>query len=134
MLPVAIGLETVGLTLIFPQVRVLRAEVLCEVIINEICNDVVVVVITEPEAKWLIFVAGLPALLVTVTVAGLDASNSKPDGALSVMVPDLISPFTPSTNIGPDNVVNIPVPPELAVLAEIFSPPVAEVTVALANA
>ena len=58
-------------------------------IIKVICDATVVAVRTAPLVELLIFLSafGLP---VTVTVAGLEESNSNPAGAVRVMVPDLI--------------------------------------------
>ena len=84
------------------------------------------VAVVELKVKQVLF----PAIFVMVAVTVAPVLNTNPDGAVMMMVPVLMSPFAPSVMVGPVRVVYVlPV-----VSALIEEPPVAAVTVTVANA
>ena len=88
---------------------------------------VVVVGVTVEDDR----VAFEPLPLAVVTATDTEFAvvlNSKPDGAVRIMVPTDIPAAFVSVITGPVKVVYAPVPPVLAVSAEMALPPVATVT------
>ena len=133
ILPEAKGVPAVGRTLTFCQVNELVTPLLVAAVIVMVSWAVVTVTaIVEPLLRSLMLrvLGPLPPMRVTKTVgAAPPVSNSKPDGALRIMVPVPMSAVAPSDITGPVNEVKVPP----VVSAEIAEPPVAEVTVAVAR-
>ena len=128
--PLAKGVGAVGLTRTSCQVRVLFVPeplLLLEIVIfiNAPAGSTITVIVPLTD-KLFIFLVLVTSPAVSLTVGIIPpASNTKPLGALSIIVPVPISPLVASPSIGPVRVVQAP--PTLS--AEIDPPPVAAVMV-----
>src|SRR6266446_6980610 len=125
-LPLARGVGAVGLTRMFRHVRVLWVPLLGLLIVMVRVVGVAVSGIAAPLARWLIFLVAL-ASPASKTSGPAAASNSKPAGALRIMVPIPTFPAAPSAIAGPLKLVYDP--PQVP--AEIVLPPVAGARVAM---
>ena len=99
-------------------------EVTVKVIAVLVMDVIAIAVLT---ATPLMFLEEVPLPVVNNTVGAVPpVLNTKPLGAVKMMVPVPISPKAPSASVGPVNVVQVPL---VALSAEIALPPVAAVNV-----